>query len=94
MAAPQLLREAPDFWLVLRPSFSFGWPVAMALLVALLASPLAAQTQSLQAWPEIDTYLSLNSDVRVSFLLPPLGRTVRAAVPSSDRTSTSTSSPW
>ncbi len=38
----------------------------MALLVALLASPLAAQTPT-QAWPEIDTYLSLNSDVRVSF---------------------------
>jgi hypothetical protein len=44
-----------------------GRPAAMGLLAALLALPVAAQTQSLQAWPEIDTYVSLNSDVRVSF---------------------------
>ena len=39
----------------------------MGLLLAILASPLTAQTQSLQAWPEVDTYVSVNSDVRVSF---------------------------
>jgi len=43
------------------------WSASLALLVALLAAPLAAQTQSLQGWPEVDTYLKLNSDVRVSF---------------------------
>ena len=37
----------------------------MGLLLALLASPLMAQTA--QGWPEIDTYLNLNSDVRMSF---------------------------
>jgi hypothetical protein len=48
-----------------RSSFEFGWRAAMGLLLALLASPLMAQTT--QAWPEIDTYLNLNSDVRMSF---------------------------
>jgi hypothetical protein len=42
---------------------------AMGLLFAILAPPLVAQTQSLQAWPEVDTYLSLNSDVRISFFV-------------------------
>jgi len=46
-------------------SFEFGWRAAIGLLLVLLASPLKAQTT--QAWPEIDTYVSLNSDVRVSF---------------------------
>jgi hypothetical protein len=48
------------------------WGKAAALIgltVAILASPVAAQTQSPQAWPEIDTYVSLNSDVRVSFFV-------------------------
>ncbi|MGA3315307.1 MAG: DUF2490 domain-containing protein [Candidatus Korobacteraceae bacterium] len=36
-------------------------------MLALLALPVAAQTQSLQTWPELDAYLTLNSDVRVSF---------------------------
>jgi hypothetical protein len=36
-------------------------------MVAMVASRLTAQTQSLQAWPEVDTYFSLSSDVRVSF---------------------------
>jgi uncharacterized protein DUF2490 len=48
-----------------RSSFEFGWRAAMGLLLALLASPLMAQTT--QVWPEIDTYLNLNSDVRMSF---------------------------
>ena len=39
----------------------------LSLLLAIPATQVVAQTQSLQAWPEIDTYLSLNSDVRVSF---------------------------
>ena len=39
----------------------------MVVLVAILALPLAAQTQSFQTWPEVDTYLTLNSDMRVSF---------------------------
>ena len=37
------------------------------LLLAIPALPVGAQTQSLQGWPEVDTYLSLNSDVRISF---------------------------
>lgn len=65
MAAPVLLRELSNFPLVQHSCFKVGWPVAMALLVALLAPSLTAQTT--QAWPEIDTYVSLNSDVRVSF---------------------------
>jgi hypothetical protein len=36
-------------------------------MLTILALPLAAQTQSLQGWPELDTYLQLNSNVRVSF---------------------------
>ncbi len=39
----------------------------IGLLLAILASPLTVQTQSLQAWPEVDTYLRLNPDLRVSF---------------------------
>ena len=42
--------------------------LAMGFLVtAILASPAESQSQSLQAWPEVDTYLTLKSDVRVSF---------------------------
>ena len=45
------------------------WFVAVTVgaMLTILALPVAAQTQSLQAWPEVDTYVSLNSDVRVSF---------------------------
>ncbi len=39
----------------------------LGLLLAILSAPLTAQTQSLQAWPEVDTYARLNSNVRVSF---------------------------
>ena len=39
----------------------------LGLLLAIPATQVVAQTQSLQAWPEVDTYLSLNSDVRISF---------------------------
>ena len=39
----------------------------MGILLAILASQVAAQEQSAQAWPEVDTYVTLNSDVRVSF---------------------------
>ena len=39
----------------------------LGLLLAIPATQVVAQTQSLQAWPEIDTYVSVNSDVRVSF---------------------------
>ena len=39
----------------------------MGILLTILASPVAAQEQSAQAWPEVDTYVTLNSDVRVSF---------------------------
>jgi len=39
----------------------------LGLLMAMVAAPLAAQTQSLQGWPEVDTYFNLSSDVRVSF---------------------------
>ena len=54
--------EAPRYWTlrILRAGRE-------GLLLAILVSPLTAQTQSLQAWPEVDTYVSLNSDVRVSF---------------------------
>ena len=41
--------------------------LAIGILLAILASPVAAQNQSAQAWPEVDTYVTLNSDVRVSF---------------------------
>jgi hypothetical protein len=41
--------------------------VALALLLAVLSSPVASQNQSFQTWPEIDTYLRLGSDVRASF---------------------------
>jgi len=46
-----------------------GWfrAVALGLLVVILALPVAAQDASSQAWPEIDAYLRLNSDMRVSF---------------------------
>ena len=54
--------ETPRYW-TLRILRAAG----EGLLLAILASPLTAQTQSLQAWPEVDTYISLNSDVRVSF---------------------------
>ena len=40
---------------------------AVAAMLAIFALSGVAQSQSLQAWPEIDTYLSVNSDVRVSF---------------------------
>jgi hypothetical protein len=39
--------------------------VGLGLIFAVLGPLLAAQT--LQSWPEVDTYLSLNSNVRVSF---------------------------
>jgi len=39
---------------------------AVALFGVVLASPLLAQNQSFQAWPEVDAYFQLNSDVRVS----------------------------
>lgn len=40
----------------------------VVLLFATIESPLLAQTQSVQGWPEVDAYLSLNSNVRLSFL--------------------------
>ncbi|HEY4931540.1 MAG TPA: DUF2490 domain-containing protein [Terriglobales bacterium] len=51
----------------MHPWSEVGWSAALALLVAVLATQLAAQTQSLQGWPEVDTYFNLKSDVRVSF---------------------------
>lgn len=39
----------------------------VGVLFVTLASPLVSQTQTLQAWPEIDTFLRVNSTVRVSF---------------------------
>jgi hypothetical protein len=36
-------------------------------ILTILALPAVAQTQSLQTWPEVDTYVTLNSDVRFSF---------------------------
>lgn len=42
---------------------------AVGLLLAMLAPPVVSQAQSLQGWPEVDTYLNLNSDVRVSFFV-------------------------
>ena len=41
--------------------------VALGVLLAILASQVAAQEQSAQAWPEVDAHVTLNSDVRVSF---------------------------
>ena len=41
--------------------------LAIGILLAILTSLVAAQEQSAQAWPEVDTYVTLNSDVRVSF---------------------------
>ena len=40
---------------------------AVGAMLAIFALSGAAQTQSLQAWPEVDTYVNLSSDVRVSF---------------------------
>jgi Protein of unknown function (DUF2490) len=37
------------------------------VLVVILTSPAAAQNQIFQTWPEVDTYIQLNSHVRVSF---------------------------
>jgi hypothetical protein len=39
----------------------------LGLLLAMVAPQVAAQTQSFQTWPEIDTYLKVSSNVRVSF---------------------------
>jgi hypothetical protein len=39
---------------------------AVALFGVVLASSLLAQNQSVQAWPEVDAYFQLNSNVRVS----------------------------
>lgn len=47
-------------------SFRLWRVLAVALLVATLYSQLEAQSQT-QSWPEIDTYLTLSSDVRVSY---------------------------
>ena len=41
--------------------------VGLGLLLGILAPRVAAQNQSYQAWPEIDTYLKVNSNVRLSF---------------------------
>jgi hypothetical protein len=38
----------------------------MAQFSVVLASPLLAQNQSFQAWPEVDAYFQLSSNVRVS----------------------------
>jgi Protein of unknown function (DUF2490) len=47
-----------------------GWrscrAAGIAALSVILASPLRAQNQSFQAWPEVDAYFQLNSNVRVS----------------------------
>ena len=39
----------------------------LLLLFTTIESPLTAQIQSVQGWPEVDAYLSLNSNVRLSF---------------------------
>jgi hypothetical protein len=38
----------------------------MVVLSVILASPLVAQNQSFQAWPEVDAYFQLNSAVQSS----------------------------
>jgi hypothetical protein len=38
----------------------------MAVLSVILTVPLLANNQPFQAWPEVDAYVQLNSDVRVS----------------------------
>jgi hypothetical protein len=38
----------------------------MAMLSVILTVPLLAQNESFQAWPEVDAFFQLNSDVRVS----------------------------
>jgi Protein of unknown function (DUF2490) len=42
--------------------------VALRILVAILALPMAGQNESSQAWPEVDAYFKLNSDMRLSFV--------------------------
>jgi hypothetical protein len=39
----------------------------LGLLLAMVVLQVPAQTQSFQTWPEIDTYLKVSSNVRVSF---------------------------
>ncbi len=39
----------------------------LGVLLSILSSPVAAQTQVFQAWPEVDNYLKVNSYVRISF---------------------------
>lgn len=39
----------------------------MGLLLAILISHAGARISHLQAWPEVDTYVNVNSDVRLSF---------------------------
>jgi hypothetical protein len=39
----------------------------IGLLLLILQSPVAAQTRTLQGWPEIDAYWKINSHVRISF---------------------------
>lgn len=47
-------------------SFRFLRALALGLLLLTLHGPMEAQSQT-QSWPEIDTYLTLTSDVRVSY---------------------------
>lgn len=52
---------------------TFDWtsryifPAWSLLLITIVTTPSFAQNTSLQAWPEIDTFLKVNSDVRLSF---------------------------
>jgi hypothetical protein len=59
----------------------------LGLLLAMVVLQVPAQTQSFQTWPEIDTYLKVSSNVRVSFLLPQRKRTARGRTPRLDQTS-------
>jgi hypothetical protein len=44
-----------------------NFQVAASVLFAILTLPVAGQNQSLQNWPEVDTYSKVNSNLRVSF---------------------------
>lgn len=43
------------------------WQTIFGLLLLAPASSIIAQSQSFQIWPEIDTYLKVNANVRLSF---------------------------
>ncbi|MGC1452384.1 MAG: hypothetical protein WA830_20325, partial [Candidatus Sulfotelmatobacter sp.] len=45
----------------------YGQAAGLGLLLAILVPAVAAQTQSYQTWPEVDTYLKVNSNFRASF---------------------------